>query len=149
MTISVQLRSKLVKDSFSLQPFSDAGLPNGENTNQNHFENQYQAQIAAYQQYYQQNPHLYGHHHSHQPLNPGQPGYQNPYQPYAAAHFSNQLYYQQQQQIYAHYQQQQIQANHQQQQQHQQLSPNGKLATNLSKNLKNVKWYFVKGKDIG
>ena len=130
------------KISFSLQHFSDAVLPNGENTNQNHFENTYQAQIAAYNLYYQQNPHLYGHHHGTQHLNPGQPGYQNPYQPYAAAHFSNQLsnvnlnhYYQQQHQIYAHYQQQQIQANHQQQQQHQQLSPSGKLGTNSSKNL--------------
>ena len=81
----------MCKSFIFFTTFSDAGLPSGENTNQNHFENTYQAQIAAYQQYYQQNPHLYGHHHSHQPLNPGQPGYQNPYQPYAAAHFSNQL----------------------------------------------------------
>ena len=130
---SVLLRTKC-KSFIFFTTFSDAGLPSGENTNQNHFENTYQAQIAAYQQYYQQNPHLYGHHHGTQHLNPGQPGYQNPYQPYAAAHFSNQLsnanwnhYYQQQQQIYAHYQQQQIQANHHQQQQHQQLSPSGKI----------------------
>ena len=129
---SVLLRTKC-KSFIFFTTFSDAGLPSGENTNQNHFENTYQAQIAAYQQYYQQNPHLYGHHHGTQHLNPGQPGYQNPYQPYAAAHFSNQLsnanwnhYYQQQHQIYAHYQQQQIQANHHQQQ-HQQLSPSGKI----------------------
>jgi len=129
---SILMRKEEYEESQPLKSeVTDAGLPSGENTNQNHFENPYQAQLAAYQQYYQQNPHLMGHHHGTQHLNPGQPGYQNPYQPHAAHQLSNVNlnHYYQQQQIYAHYQQQQIYAQHQQQQiqaqqhQHQQLSP--------------------------